>query len=98
MCVAPIVQKIEKLRQSLHCLEAPATERTNKHTVFVDSMEEAVQFDPVKYFDTVPELVDRSFNRPRIETLQNEEVQGATDTVRTYCVSHVCILYRAVRM
>lgn len=34
----------------------------------------AKQFDPVKHLDTVPELVNRKFNRPRIETLKKKPI------------------------
>ena len=37
----------------------------NRHTVFVDDESEARAFDPAAHFDTAPELLDRSFNRPR---------------------------------
>jgi hypothetical protein len=34
-------------------------------------------FDPVKHFDTVPELVDRAFNRPRIDKLKKVALEKA---------------------
>lgn len=34
----------------------------------------AKKFDPVKHLDTVPELVNRKFNRPRIETLKKNPI------------------------
>ena len=40
-----------------------------KHTVFVDSKEQAQNFDVATHFNTVPELAGRSFNRLRTETL-----------------------------
>jgi U3 small nucleolar RNA-associated protein 11 len=36
-----------------------------KHTVFVDDEHAVESFDPVKFFDTVPEAVNRTYNRPR---------------------------------
>lgn len=36
-------------------------------------------FDPAKHFNTLPELVNRKFNRPRIETLQNEIIMAPDD-------------------
>lgn len=45
-----------------------------KHTIFVDDEEEVKAFDPAKHFDTVPELVERKFNRPRKE--QIEQAKG----------------------
>lgn len=40
-----------------------------KHTIFVKDEKEAETFDIAKHFDTVPEMVGRAFNRPRISTL-----------------------------
>jgi len=36
----------------------------------------AREFDPSEYFDTVPELQDRAFNRPRRSTLKKAAVTG----------------------
>ena len=69
------VKKIEKLQSSLHFLEndhPDNTIRKRKHTIFVDTKEEADNFDPVQYFDTVPELVDRVYNRPKVSTLKKQ--------------------------
>lgn len=40
------------------------------------------QFDVATHLQTAPELVDRVFNRPRIETLQKEKVKGVTHQTR----------------
>jgi hypothetical protein len=40
------------------------------------------QFDIATHLQTAPELVDRVFNRPRIETLQKEKVKGVTHQTR----------------
>lgn len=49
-----------------------------RHTVFVDSAQEAREFDAAKYFDTPAELLDRTFNRPRKEQLADRgAVTGA---------------------
>ena len=53
----------------MHFLEAP---KNNKHTVFVDNIKEVESFDPVKHFDTVPELMDRTHNRVRKRTLETQ--------------------------
>uniref|UniRef100_A0A803XME7 Probable U3 small nucleolar RNA-associated protein 11 n=1 Tax=Meleagris gallopavo TaxID=9103 RepID=A0A803XME7_MELGA len=37
------------------------------------------EFDIATHLNTVPELVDRVYNRPTIETLQKETLKGATD-------------------
>lgn len=64
------VQKIERLQGGLHCLEP--TLRPNKHTVFVDTFDQASTFRPEEYFNTLPALLDRNFNRPTREQLQSE--------------------------
>ncbi|CAN0035895.1 unnamed protein product [Ectocarpus sp. 12 AP-2014] len=69
-------RKAAKLRESLHMLEAGPR---NKHTIFLDSEKEAKEFDVAKHFDTVPELADRAFNRPRKNTLEKAQVTGATN-------------------
>ncbi|KAI7854423.1 small-subunit processome [Circinella umbellata] len=48
--------------------------KKNNHIVFVDSKEQAKSFDPVKHLDTLPELVNRKFNRPSISTLKKSEI------------------------
>lgn len=58
---------------------APPTGTTSSHVVFVGSKRKVETFDPVKHFDTAPELVGRAFNRPRVETLRNQTVHGPTD-------------------
>ncbi|KAI8806048.1 small-subunit processome [Cladochytrium replicatum] len=44
-----------------------------KHTIFVDDVDEAKNFDPVQHFDTKPEFLDRAFNRPRVSAISEEE-------------------------
>ena len=34
----------------------------------------AKSFDPVKHLDTLPELVNRKFNRPSVSTLKKSEI------------------------
>ena len=60
-------KKIEKLEASLHLLggETHSGHVQRTHTIFVDSKEEAEDFDAAKHFDTLPELVGRVHNRPR---------------------------------
>ena len=77
-------KKVERLQASLHYLgdnHSPSTSeygdnhddvtkgKTRKHTVFVDGIDKANNFDVAEHFDTLPELAGRSFNRPRKETL-----------------------------
>lgn len=74
------LKTIEKLKGALHGLAAPVPHSTGgpQHTVFVDTAADVRHFDPVKFFDTVPELADRAFNRPRRETLASQSVIGPT--------------------
>ncbi|CAH3121286.1 unnamed protein product [Pocillopora meandrina] len=72
-------KKIEKLQASLHLLEDDCECPVNQHVVFVDSEKEAQSFDAAAHFDTVPELVSRTYNRPRKETLKRHLVQTPDD-------------------
>lgn len=65
-------RKVEKLKSSLHYLGEKVNEKGKKHTIFVDSQQDADNFDVAKHFGTVPELAGRSFNRPRVETLEKK--------------------------
>ncbi|KAG0789937.1 hypothetical protein G6F57_005601 [Rhizopus arrhizus] len=76
-------KKMEKLQASLHFIDDGGEEeeekpknKKSKHIVFVDSEKEAKQFSPVKHLDTLPELVNRKFNRPRIETLKEAAIMA----------------------
>lgn len=66
-------KKIERLQSSLHLLGSSGRS-ANTHTVFVDTFDQALTFRPENYFNTLPELVDRRFNRPTLEQLQSEEL------------------------
>lgn len=46
--------------------------KRRKHTIFVDSAEQAEKFDAAKHFETVPEMVNRPFNRRRLKDLEEE--------------------------
>ncbi|KXS19587.1 putative U3 small nucleolar RNA-associated protein [Gonapodya prolifera JEL478] len=48
--------------------------KPKQHIVFVDDKEEAQSFEPSEHFDTLPELVDRTFNRPRRKTVEEGDV------------------------
>ncbi|EXX75105.1 Utp11p [Rhizophagus irregularis DAOM 197198w] len=89
-------KKIEKLQNELHFIESESIEdeievddkikekvksSQPQHIIFVDTLKEVKTFDPAKYFNTLPELVNRKFNRPRIETLQNEVIMAPDDEI-----------------
>jgi U3 small nucleolar RNA-associated protein 11 len=65
------MQKLIRMKGSLHFIGLTGQA---KHTVFVDSAEEAAKFSPAEYFDTPAELLDRSYNRPRRSTLNSQPV------------------------
>jgi len=64
-------KKISKLKDSLQGI---TVEPQNKHTVFVDSTQEANNFSAVEFFQTIPEAVNRTFNRPKLEDLQSTQL------------------------
>ncbi|KAM8847610.1 putative U3 small nucleolar RNA-associated protein 11 [Synchiropus picturatus] len=72
-------KKIERLKGGLHLLNADGKQK-NKHTFFVDTKEEVKSFDLAKRLNTAPELVDRVYNRPTLQTLKTKSIMGATDT------------------
>ncbi|KAM9852449.1 putative U3 small nucleolar RNA-associated protein 11 isoform 1-T2 [Aulostomus maculatus] len=71
-------KKIERLKGELHLLDVDS-KRKNKHTFFVDSKKEVQEFDLATHLNTAPELVDRVYNRPTLETLETKSIQGAAD-------------------
>jgi U3 small nucleolar RNA-associated protein 11 len=60
-------RKAAQLRDSLHMIGENVARR---HKVFVEDASALKEFDVAKHFDTAPELVNRSFNRPRIEAIE----------------------------
>jgi U3 small nucleolar RNA-associated protein 11 len=69
-------KKIERLRSSLHYIGAGDTgKEQRKHTIFVESAQDAAEFDVAKHFDTLPELAGRSFNRLRVDSLRKRALE-----------------------
>ena len=64
-------KQIERLKGNLHFIGVGSG--PNSHTIFLDTAQDAVAFDPAKHFDTDPSLVGRSFNRPRKINLETYE-------------------------
>lgn len=62
---------MEKLSASLHMIGAA---KPQQHVIFVDDVSEARNFDAAKHFDTAPELLDRTFNRPTTAQLEAGKV------------------------
>ncbi|KAM3873047.1 putative U3 small nucleolar RNA-associated protein 11 [Diretmus argenteus] len=71
-------KKIERLKAELHLLDADSKQK-NKHTFFVDSKKEVQSFDLASHLNTAPELVDRVYNRPTLQTLETMSIQGAVE-------------------
>ncbi|XP_070768423.1 probable U3 small nucleolar RNA-associated protein 11 isoform X2 [Enoplosus armatus] len=69
-------KKIERLKGELHLLDADSKQK-NSHTFFVDSKKEVQSFDLANHLNTVPELVDRVYNRPTLQTLETKSIRGA---------------------
>uniref|UniRef100_A0A8C8R7X8 U3 small nucleolar RNA-associated protein 11 n=1 Tax=Pelusios castaneus TaxID=367368 RepID=A0A8C8R7X8_9SAUR len=74
-------KKIERMKSELHLLDAQG-KQSNKHVFFFDTKKEVQEFDVATHLNTSPELVDRVYNRPTIETLRKETVKGATHSAR----------------
>ena len=49
-------------------------EEQNNHTIFVDNEESIRSWKPEEHFQTVPELVNRRYNRLSGEQLENAEI------------------------
>lgn len=60
-------KRIEKLSSRLHEIGKITK---NKHKIFVEDEDELESFDPVKYFDTPKELLDRTHNRLRTQQME----------------------------
>eukprot|EP01135_Chromosphaera_perkinsii_P010071 Nk52_evm7s2010 gene=Nk52_evmTU7s2010 len=72
-------RKIEKMQSSLHLLEdsgditedfSEIPSLKSNHTIFVDSKKKAKTFNAAEHFDTVPELINQKYNRPRVSQLE----------------------------
>ena len=57
-----LLQKVAALRDSLHFIGSSAP---RSHILFVDDAAAARSFSASRHFDTVPELLGRTFNRPK---------------------------------
>mmetsp|Transcript_6265 Transcript_6265/g.6472 ORF Transcript_6265/g.6472 Transcript_6265/m.6472 type:complete len:252 (-) Transcript_6265:232-987(-) len=59
-------KKVQKLQNNLHHIGVAPT---NSHKIFLDNEEEVEKFDLPTHFQTLPELADRSYNRPKLSTI-----------------------------
>lgn len=63
---------VRRLQSSLHLIGANSS--VGKHTVFVDGFKDAGKFRADNYFDTLPELLGRKFNRPRCSEFESGKI------------------------
>ena len=71
-------KKIEKMKSNLHLIDASAT---NRHKIFVEQSSEVDSFDPAAHFQVDPRLVDRVYNRAKMDTIAKDaESMGVTNT------------------
>eukprot|EP01060_Flectonema_neradi_P009530 TRINITY_DN16789_c2_g1_i1.p1 TRINITY_DN16789_c2_g1~~TRINITY_DN16789_c2_g1_i1.p1 ORF type:complete len:253 (+),score=54.35 TRINITY_DN16789_c2_g1_i1:43-801(+) len=62
---------VKQMKGSLSFMGMPSM---NKHTVFVDDLEQADNFNASEYFDTPSELLNNTSNRPRTSVLRSVDV------------------------
>jgi U3 small nucleolar RNA-associated protein 11 len=88
------LKKVERLQASLHYIAGSEAEtalhktdsngRKRKHTIYVETSQDAQHFSVAEHFDTLEELADRAFNRPRVPTLKAAALETvATDRMLT---------------
>ncbi len=86
--------KIERLKNNLHMIGSCDVK---KHKLFVEDEAQVAAFDVAEHFQTDPRLADRSYNRPRAETiLKNAEsvvASGSTLIQRKKILSKVAKSY-----
>ncbi|CAO3675157.1 unnamed protein product [Umbelopsis ramanniana] len=52
--------------------------KKSSHVVFVDTEDEVKKFNPAKHLNTLPELVNRKFNRPTVDSLKKNVIANAS--------------------
>lgn len=60
-------KKIEKLKQNLQLI---GDVNPRSHRIFVENERQLEAFDPASHFSTLPELVDRNYNRIHVNQLE----------------------------
>ncbi|KAF8417255.1 small-subunit processome [Tirmania nivea] len=73
------IERLEVEAALLNLNGVSTSGKKRKHTVFVESREEASEFDPVKHFNTVPGLVERASNRLKKGQLAELELKKQPD-------------------
>lgn len=66
-------KKIKRMQSELHCLDEETGKKAGRsHVIFREDEKDMRSFDSAEYFNTVPELIERGFNRPTIDQLQKK--------------------------
>lgn len=76
-------RKIEKLRENLHFI---GETRPGAHKIFVDTEDDVSNFDLASHLDTLPELVDRTYNIPTKRTLEKISETCVSDDLKSSSV------------
>jgi len=74
-------RKLQRLQSSLHLISSE-TKPQNKHTFFVDSAKEKHEFDLATRLNTHPALIDRAYNRPKMEDLKSGKFSAYLDPAK----------------
>jgi U3 small nucleolar RNA-associated protein 11 len=83
-------KKVEKLRANLHKLDEIAVQPVNQHTFFVDDEKEVKKFNLIDQLQTTKQLVNRRYNRLRVDDLKKGVVvQGAISSNKSDDVNKV---------
>jgi U3 small nucleolar RNA-associated protein 11 len=78
-------RKIERMKSGLHMIGAVLP----RHKVFCESEQQVQDFDAAAHFNTLPELLHRAYNRPRMSDLNRDEgvvaaaASGNTVSIKT---------------
>jgi len=71
-------KKIEKIKENMHMI---GDVKPKQHKIFVDDREKVANFDVAEHFETVPELVENSHNRLRLDTIKNHIASDSMNTM-----------------
>ena len=71
-------KKIEKIKENMHMI---GDIKPKQHKIFVDDSNKIETFNIAEHFETVPELVENSHNRLRLETIKNHISSDSINTM-----------------
>ncbi len=85
--------KVNRLRSNLHLI---GSKKSKIHRIFLDNVEQVDDFDPVAHFKTIPSLVKRSFNRPKVSEVA-DLFTGASEEVVSKSLSKNAAAYKELK-